>query len=98
MIQKILVLAYNAYNFEDRETKEQKEGLTIHYCGSNKEVENGKQGYFPIKESVNLELLGCMQGCGYYEQTLGVKVKAGKMVLFTETLKFIEPFGFKKSA
>lgn len=96
MIQRILVLAYNAYSFEDRETKEQKEGLTIHYVGANKETESGKQGYFPVKESVSLELLPMMQGVGYYEQTLGVKTKSGKMVLFTDSLKFIEPFSFKK--
>lgn len=98
MIQRILILAYNAYSFEDKDTKELKEGLTIHYLGSSKENDGGKNGYFPVKESVDLELLGTMQGCGYYEQTLGVKVKAGKMVLFTEGLKFIEPFVFKKVA
>lgn len=98
MIQRILVLAYNAYSFEDKESKEKKEGLTIHYVGSCKECNNDKNGYFPVKESVDLGLLPSMQGTGYYEQTLGCKVKAGKMVLYTEELKFIEPFSFKKGA
>lgn len=98
MIQRILILAYNAYNFEDKESKEKKEGLTIHYVGSSKEGSNDKNGYFPAKESVDLGLLSSMQGTGYYEQTLGCKVKGGKMVLYTEDLKFIEPFTFKKGA
>lgn len=73
MTQKIFIFYANPYSFEDQQTKQKREGVSVQYLVTNDLVDNGQNsdgslGYAPCKDSIQLEKLqSLVKVPGFYD-------------------------------
>lgn len=56
MIEKILVLSVTPYDFEDQNTREVRQGITLFACHLNSDQTGNTKGCKPVKYSLPLEM------------------------------------------
>lgn len=97
MEQKILILGFTSYNFEDNKGVQRK-GCKIQYITENPVNEENKKGYLPITQNFDFEEFNKLKttGLGLYNAKLSMLPGAnGKAILGITSLDFIENIDFE---
>lgn len=96
MKQKIIVLAAKGWSLVDEKTKEQREGVSLHYLLTDNlkpfaDSASGTEGYIPVKQSITIEKAKSLNNVpGIYEGEFELRSSAGKTILALSDLKFIK--------
>lgn len=95
MNQTIIVLGAKAWSLVDERTKQEREGVSLHYLMTDNlkpcvDESTGLEGYQPVKQSISLDAAKKLDKVpGVYNGNFELKASAGKTVLTLTSLEYV---------